>query len=606
MSQYRRLGKNLDNPRPLNSTAALKQNFYEIQGLDELITLIENVTTTLQNGTINADNLNVLTHNLRIHGVRLEEIAKDTLDRAFVVLRNSSQDERLSIMTRLNLLELIELRAKNWQVSSDINSYYHQSKASNKVETDGLQVQMEPMMLSTSPPLQIGSVGTGPVALGPGELIRNSGKFSKPTKIPGKNYSKDEIVIRNADSGKVMGIKGRRVHMIEELSETIISFQKVNPGAKERLVQITGPSEEKINYAKSLIEDTIRRNASPVRMDSQDDSNGGVLTSGNGFVMGNMIQQPVQAINLTQNALYNQSNQTTPKYVRSNTFGGHGLQQSFSTDDASLGEYKYTVNVGQHSVKITGDNFELIRTAKLVLDDYFSSAEFLQPDNDADHHQFTSNNNMFGYDVLDQFMGLNMSQDVKLREPAKKVDETNDDDEVFIVDENGKEIPVGTKNKNVVKSDSGGSLLKSKKSNNLRYSSSPSENNDSSPLTKSKSIDVAKTNENHVSYEQDELLKYSKSPLAWVLPENWIKICEKWPALVRNKVNPGDNEMNNNSRAARPYFNRHKSFDCATSNTQITNINNNNKYPKHINPTATTNVGTDRLKNFTRSTSLCD
>lgn len=27
----------------------------------------------------------------------------------------------------------------------------------------------------------------------------------------------------------VMGIKGRRVHMIEELSETIISFQRGNP-----------------------------------------------------------------------------------------------------------------------------------------------------------------------------------------------------------------------------------------------------------------------------------------------------------------------------------------------------------------------------------------
>ena len=47
---------------------------------------------------------------------------------------------------------------------------------------------------------------------------------------------------RNADSGKVMGLKGRRVHLIEEITETIISFQRVVPGAKERLVQITGRS----------------------------------------------------------------------------------------------------------------------------------------------------------------------------------------------------------------------------------------------------------------------------------------------------------------------------------------------------------------------------
>lgn len=46
---------------------------------------------------------------------------------------------------------------------------------------------------------------TSPIAapiLGPGEVIKNSGKFVKPTRIPGKNYCKDEVVIRNSDSGK--------------------------------------------------------------------------------------------------------------------------------------------------------------------------------------------------------------------------------------------------------------------------------------------------------------------------------------------------------------------------------------------------------------------
>lgn len=56
----------------------------------------------------------------------------------------------------------------------------------------------------------------------------------------------------------------------------------------------------------------------------------------------------------------------------------HQLLHSLSTNDATaLGEYKYTVAVGQHSVKITGDCFELVRIAKLVLDDYFSSSDFL-------------------------------------------------------------------------------------------------------------------------------------------------------------------------------------------------------------------------------------
>lgn len=47
-----------------------------------------------------------------------------------------------------------------------------------------------------------------PTLLGPGEIIRNSGKFAKPTRIPGKNYCKDEVVIRNADSGKGKKILG--------------------------------------------------------------------------------------------------------------------------------------------------------------------------------------------------------------------------------------------------------------------------------------------------------------------------------------------------------------------------------------------------------------
>lgn len=51
-------------------------------------------------------------------------------------------------------------------------------------------------LLDTSPSTQ-----SAPV-LNPGEVIRVSGKFTKPTKIPGKNYTKDEVVIRNADSGK--------------------------------------------------------------------------------------------------------------------------------------------------------------------------------------------------------------------------------------------------------------------------------------------------------------------------------------------------------------------------------------------------------------------
>lgn len=37
------------------------------------------------------------------------------------------------------------------------------------------------------------------------------------------------------------------------------------------------------------------------------------------------------------------------------------LLHSFSTNDAALGEYKYTVTFGQHSIKITGNNLDLVK-----------------------------------------------------------------------------------------------------------------------------------------------------------------------------------------------------------------------------------------------------
>jgi hypothetical protein len=177
-----------------------------------------------------------------VYGAYLEILYKEQLDHAFKIFRDKAQDDiRVDLLSRLHLLELIELRAKGWKGTEVMNQYYR--KKVNQYS----QIDMSDSATSLSESMcSMMSMSASPPLLGPGEVLKPSGKFSKPTRIPGKKYCKDEVVIRNADSGKVMGIKGRRVHMIEELSETIISFQRVNPGAKERLVQITGANEESI------------------------------------------------------------------------------------------------------------------------------------------------------------------------------------------------------------------------------------------------------------------------------------------------------------------------------------------------------------------------
>ncbi|XP_014471594.1 PREDICTED: uncharacterized protein LOC106742821 isoform X1 [Dinoponera quadriceps] len=360
--------KKLEKPRPLK----LSQRNSTVDGritTEDIVSLIDNVAMQLTNGfhdrTLQMNVISMCSH-LKLYASQLEAIYKDQLDRAFVAIRNGSQDDRLDLTTRVHLLELIELRAKQWRHTDSMDVYYMQ-KLSHLDNTE--TVPDTPTNPMSSPLLAMTSPTSAPI-LGPGEVIRNSGKFAKPTRIPGKNYCKDEVVIRNSDSGKVMGIKGRRVHMIEELSQTIISFQRVNPGAKERLVQITGTSEDKIHYAKDLIKDTIQRNASPVRLEQSGGEKG---------AMGGSSSSLNSSASDESNRL--QHNQHNSR-LRSS------LLHSFSTNDASIGEYKYTVTVGNQSLKITGCNLDLVRTAKLVLDEHFLG----EPDN------FTSGVEYFNYE----------------------------------------------------------------------------------------------------------------------------------------------------------------------------------------------------------------
>jgi len=343
-----------------------------------------------------------LCENLKLYGAQLETLYKDQLDKCFAWLRTGCRDDRLSLAGRYRLLEIIELRAMAWKPNQNLIAYY-QTKLQH-IEADEASLESEqyappaplaqppvvytaaqqqaaaaiaaaaasqqlhqhyggygaamlaaaglysPHYATPAPPLiavdqyqtqQVPVVPTTPL-LSPGEVVRGSGKYAKPTRITGKNYCKDEVVIRNQDSGKVMGIKGRRVHMIEELSETIISFQRVAPGARERLVQITGPTDESISQAKQLIEDTIRRNASPVR-----DYN----SSGSGSVFS------ASSLNGSSSSIATDDDATSLGNTKS---------------DMTMSDYRYTVNHNSSSIRITGSSPTMVRTAKLVLDEYFN------------------------------------------------------------------------------------------------------------------------------------------------------------------------------------------------------------------------------------------
>uniref|UniRef100_A0A5S6QFJ4 KH domain-containing protein n=1 Tax=Trichuris muris TaxID=70415 RepID=A0A5S6QFJ4_TRIMR len=125
-------------------------------------------------------------------------------------------------------------------------------------------VNAKPLAQAVYQPAPLGA--QSPPSAGSKQGSKSNAKSARSTKSSSKTVCRAEIVIRNADSGKVMGVKGRRVAVIEEMSNTIVSFQKVTPNMKDRMITINGPSQEAIEMAKKLIEETIRRNVSPDRV----------------------------------------------------------------------------------------------------------------------------------------------------------------------------------------------------------------------------------------------------------------------------------------------------------------------------------------------------
>lgn len=111
------------------------------------------------------------------------------------------------------------------------------------------------------------------------------------------------------------------------------------------------------SYAKDLIKDTIQRNASPVRLEQS--------SSGEKGAMGGSSSSLNSSASDESNRLQHNSR------LRSS------LLHSFSTNDASIGEYKYTVTVGNQSLKITGCNLDLVRVIKIAINSEFINFLFV-------------------------------------------------------------------------------------------------------------------------------------------------------------------------------------------------------------------------------------
>ena len=225
--------------------------------------LLEDFDHNISNGNLNAEMVCSVYNYLKVNGRSLDENlqSREQLDYYFNEYRNLIRSNHLDLISKCYLLQLIELRAMRWISSSDSDDFYNQ-KMIELQESVESTVDSSPLKRNASSRYLANQLSQS-ISSSALNNATNAGAASR------HDILKDELMIRNADSGKVMGIRGRRVRLIEELSDTIISFQRVNSGARDRLLQITGSSEEAIKKAKKLILDTIRRNASPVTFDLQ-------------------------------------------------------------------------------------------------------------------------------------------------------------------------------------------------------------------------------------------------------------------------------------------------------------------------------------------------
>ncbi|KAI1285234.1 hypothetical protein HDE_12002 [Halotydeus destructor] len=308
--------------------------------------LLETLELSVSNGNFDPQLIYDVCNYLKANGCFIDESPyKDQFDLYFNTLRNVTRDNRIDSLSRSRLLEVIELRAMNWISSEELSSFYARklSELESLATAFNLSSNLSSLDLTLSPSLA-SFRASSPTNLATAEFIRPSGKYNKPSKVPGKSFVKDEFVIRNSDSGKVMGIKGRRVHLIEELSDTVISFQRVNPGAKERLLQITGPNDDSISRAKCYIEDTIRRNASPVPFDQPSAS----FSSATPYTQGSNI------LSRSSSSVVDNSS-----YHAGEAFGGN------------LPHVK-AVYVASDVVVVSSNKSNLADQAKVVLDQYFN------------------------------------------------------------------------------------------------------------------------------------------------------------------------------------------------------------------------------------------
>ena len=252
--------RNVERPRPLRSFSHIgissgtnmtntnsqaenrRMSAQDVSSVEEVVQLLEQVASSL--GTKNYDKSVLsliirLNASLKIHGNHMELFHRELLDRAQISLRNACKDTNLDIVSRLHLLEIIELRAMKWVLTDSVTNYYKQKLSQVDQDDPNSLVNNIRKPLNVNAPkfmpqstADMGNSGKG-LKQNSREMARSSGKYAGSSQQAHANIPNDETA-------------------------------KLSHGSPDRLVQITRSGPPNVAQAKMWKENTIHhQNHSP-------------------------------------------------------------------------------------------------------------------------------------------------------------------------------------------------------------------------------------------------------------------------------------------------------------------------------------------------------
>ncbi|XP_077865648.1 uncharacterized protein LOC102802932 [Saccoglossus kowalevskii] len=187
---------------------------------------------------------------LKKHGIEFEKEFRGKINNIISSFRNLSHDLRLDFISRIQLLEVVELRAAGWVHKTS----YYKDKLS-KLEIPDMDIEMT-------------SMDTTPESLSNVEII-------KPSRCRLTDEYFDVVVVNRREIGAVMGVAGEVINSIRSKTDTIIEVTK-DKCSPEREIRIAGPTAASVQEVKSAVEMCISRNLnSPgISRDEKTDTDG--------------------------------------------------------------------------------------------------------------------------------------------------------------------------------------------------------------------------------------------------------------------------------------------------------------------------------------------